>query len=110
MKKRRVFLAFSTLILFGIFAYLPIVPQYNLMEVLWEEGGYIEEIYSFSSLKEIIQYIDCALNCFPSTDDTRLFNITAIVVSSVLYLGLAFLISWLLAQSKIYAKLFKKKS
>jgi hypothetical protein len=70
------------------FLYLPVIPQYQLMEVFTEEGGYMEKSYTFSSLQQIIDDYPCSLHCFPSTDETVRFNVTAIVMASGVFLGI----------------------
>lgn len=79
-----------SLILIVVFFILPIVPQLNLMEVMTQEGGTIERSYEIDSLKEIFEDLECALHCFPSTDETVRFNITAIILSFVVLAALLY--------------------
>lgn len=89
-KKRlkKIGLAMGILVLAAGFYKLPVIPQYRLMEVFTEDGGYVEENYEFTSIKQFIKDYPCSLHCFPSTDETVRFNVVSIGVVSLIFLGI----------------------
>ncbi len=80
--KKRIYIGILFLFL-GMLFFVPVVPQAVPFEVLTPKGGYMEVAYTYFSINEIIQYPERHFSWFPHNNQTKKYNLIALVTAIV---------------------------